>query len=179
MPERPLIVVVTGPAAAGKTTFAAALADALELPLVAKDALKEVLAEPLQITGREASHRLGRAVLAAMKLLVEELAGAHVSLVVEGNFRDTAVFDDVDDAQLVQVHVSAPPDVIRERLRARTGRHAVHYDSEAADELAARTGSGEWEPLVLTGPVVRVDTRAPVEVAAVVAEVRSLLQTER
>jgi predicted kinase len=38
-----LVVVVTGLAGSGKTTVAKALADALDVPLISKDAIKEAL----------------------------------------------------------------------------------------------------------------------------------------
>ena len=41
--EAPLVVVVTGPPAAGKTTVAREIARSLRLPLVAKDTIKEAL----------------------------------------------------------------------------------------------------------------------------------------
>ncbi len=34
----------------------------------------------------------------------------------------------------------------------------MHYDHEAANEIAARATAGEWDPLPLAGVLVRVDT---------------------
>jgi hypothetical protein len=56
------------------------------------------------------------------------------------------------------VHVSAPAETLRERLADRTGRHEVHYDAEAGDEIAARAVAGEWEPLLLQGELLRIGT---------------------
>jgi hypothetical protein len=57
-----------------------------------------------------------------------------------------------------------------------THRHPVHYDREAAGEVAARAAAGEWAPLPLDGALVHVDTSddPPLErlVAAVVRAVR-------
>jgi hypothetical protein len=56
------------------------------------------------------------------------------------------------------VHVSADPETLRDRLRTRDPRHPVHYDREAADEVAARAAAGEWPPLPLGGTLIEIDT---------------------
>jgi predicted kinase len=43
----PLLVVVHGPPAAGKTTIAREIAERLRLPLIAKDTIKEALFDGL------------------------------------------------------------------------------------------------------------------------------------
>ncbi|MFL5953376.1 MAG: hypothetical protein ACJ76I_04615 [Gaiellaceae bacterium] len=57
------------------------------------------------------------------------------------------------------MHVSAAPETLRQRLLVRdTHDHPVHYDREAADEIAARAASGEWDALPIGGAIVRIDT---------------------
>jgi predicted kinase len=131
----------------------------LGLPLVAKDELKETLGEVLGTTGRVESQRLGVAVFDLIGLLVRELLASGTSLIVEGNFNRSTLFERLPSAQIVQVHVSAEPDVLRARMLERdTHRHPVHWDREAADEVVARAQAGEWEPLALPGELVRIDT---------------------
>ena len=91
------------------------------------------------------------AVFDLMATVVRELLAHDVSLIFEGNFvAESVVFDDLPPARIVQVHVSAPPQVLRERLVDRdTHRHPVHYDAEAADEIVARAAAGKWKPLPL------------------------------
>lgn len=159
-PFEPLLVVVTGPPGAGKTTIAESLREELGLPLVAKDALKEALGGELGVTGRDASQRLGGAVYEVLGLVVHELLRAGVSVIAEGNFTaETRFLHDLPPSRVVQVHVTAAPDVLRRRMLERdSARHPVHHDRETADELAARTARGEWAPLRLDGETISIDT---------------------
>ncbi|MGH3003533.1 MAG: AAA family ATPase [Gaiellaceae bacterium] len=156
----PTLVVVGGPPAAGKTWIAGELAAKLGFPLLAKDTLKEVLGEALGTRERPDSQRLGAGVFEVLGLVVRELLRAGVSTIVEGNFSArTHVLDALPPARVVQVHVTAAPEVLRERLLTRDShRHPVHYDREAAAEIAARAAAGEWEPLALAGDLVLVNT---------------------
>jgi len=146
----------------------------LALPLVAKDALKETLAEQLGTRGRDASHDLGAAVFHLMATLVHELLAHDVSLICEGNFTaQSVVLRDLPPACIVQVHVSAPPDLLRTRLLHRDPhRHPVHYDRDAADEIAELATEGRWDPLPLDGELVRVDGTQPLDLDALESLVR-------
>ena len=159
-PQLPAFVLVTGPPGAGKTWVARSLADALELPLLEKDVLKETLGGALGITQRAGSERLGAAVFELLADLAHDLLRRGVSLIAEGNFTPASrLVTTLPPCRLLQVHVSASPDVLRERLRTRdTHRHPVHYDRDAADEIVDRARRGDWAELPLDGALVRVDT---------------------
>ncbi len=81
-------------------------------------------------------------------------------MIAEGNFRaGSAVLDGLPAARVVQVHVTAEPDELRRRMLDRAAhRHAVHWDGEAAEQVAGRAAAGEWPPLPLAGDLVEVDT---------------------
>jgi predicted kinase len=158
--SKPLLVVVSGPPGSGKTTIAEALRERLGLPLLAKDRIKESLGGSLGIEDRAGSHRLGVAVFELIGELVGELLAAGVSVIAEGNFTtETRFLSELPPSRIVQVHVTAPPAVLHQRLLDRdTHRHPVHYDREAADEIASSVAAGQWDALPLDGVLVRVGT---------------------
>jgi predicted kinase len=172
MADLPRLIVVTGPPGAGKTTIANELRARLGLPLVAKDALKEILGSELGIEDRPRSQQLGSAVFEVLGLVVRELLEQGVSVIAEGNFTERAtLFTGLPPAEIVQVHVTADPETLRTRLRERDARHPVHYDREAADEVAARAAGGEWPPLAIAGRLIEIDTTTWPDLDAVLAEV--------
>jgi len=168
----PLLVVVTGMPSSGKTTVAEDLARRLRLPLIAKDEIKESLYESLGAEDVTASGRLGAAAYALIFALARVMLGAGASVIVEGNFfRDqTREFAALPAHRLVQLHCSAPLDVLLDRYAQRR-RHAVHHDTEKINELPARFASDAHAPLSLDGELIRLDTTQPVDYAALAGRI--------
>ncbi len=171
--DLPLLIVVTGPPASGKTTIARGLATRLRLPLIAKDTIKEALFDGLGTGDLAWSQRLGLPTFGVMLALAEESVEAGASLVVEANFLRGG---DVErrlaalPAHFLQVHCSAPLTLLLERYASRE-RHPGHVDSERIDALREAVESEQHEPLDLPGETIRVDTTNPVDLEAVVARV--------
>ena len=169
----PVVVVVQGTPAAGKTTVARELAALLHLPLIAKDTIKEALFDELGTGDLAWSARLGAATYLVLGALVEESAGTGASLVLEGNF----VHGSELEAQLaalptriVQVHCSAPLEVLLERYASRA-RHPGHLDNERIDALREAVESRKHDPLELPGETIRIDTSGPVDLAALAVRI--------
>jgi predicted kinase len=170
--DMPLVVVVTGPPAAGKTTIARELAERLRLPLLAKDTIKEALFDGLGTGDLAWSQRLGEATYLAMLALAEASVAAGASLLLEANFiRGGETRLAALPVRFVQVHCSAPLEVLVGRYAARE-RHPGHVDAERIDALRHAVEAGRHDPLELPGELIRIDTSGPVDVAALAELVR-------
>jgi hypothetical protein len=151
---------------------ATALADALRLPLLAKDDIKETLGEWLGVADSEASARLG---LASIEVLWT-LAAKAPSAVLESYWYPDFTVPRLNALAkpIVEVFCDAPRAVCISRFvrRRASGRHHVHQERFMSDEdLAAATALWpEPEPLGV-GTLIRVDTTAPIDVGALADEV--------
>ena len=165
--RRPLVLIITGPPASGKTTLGRQLAAALCLPYLSKDLFKETLFESLGWHDRDWSRRLGVASLALLFRSAAALLEAGQSVALESNFYagwDTPQLRALGEryaCRFVQVVCTAPGPTLVERFerRARSGeRHPGHADAASLDELLPRLLAERWDALELEGPVFTVDT---------------------
>jgi len=159
-------VLVTGIPGSGKTTLAAPLAAALELPLLSKDAIKVALWDALGPGDRAWSRQLGVAASVALRSLVTSSSCAVVDHFVPSEF--------VADWRLpgvVEVHCSCPAEMARRRYAERQ-RHPCHFDADQlVDNFDGWVADDARRDAL--GPRLEVDTRGAVDVGAVVAWVRS------
>ena len=156
-------VVVNGPPGSGKSTISGALAEGLGLPLLSKDAIKESLADALEITDVAASRRLGRAAIQLIYALARDSRGA----VLEGPFLRSFAIDELAalDGDVIEVFLRCPQDELRRRYRGRA-RHPCHFDD-------VRTDDDLWNddtmvPVAGGWPVIEVDSSVAVDVPALV-----------
>lgn len=87
-----LFVVVDGPPASGKSTLAPQLAQALGLPLVAKDTIKDAFMAVLPPADVDASRQIGRA---AVEALLAVAAQSPIGAVLECNFHRSQAADEL------------------------------------------------------------------------------------
>src|SRR5919199_1492909 len=83
---QPLVLVVTGAPASGKTTIGRALASRLGLPYLSKDLFKEALFDSLGWQDREWSRRVGSASMDLLFRTAAALLDAGRSVALESNF---------------------------------------------------------------------------------------------
>jgi predicted kinase len=158
------VVIVGGPPASGKSTTAAGLAAQFDLPLIAKDEIKERLLDELGSGDLEWSRSVGRAAFALVWHCLEVELAAGRSCIVEVNFggqwaeeRFRGLADRYEIAAL-QIHCFAAPHILRERYSRRSAaRHPDHMDRSRlvnADELL----KPERYVLRISGDLIRADT---------------------
>lgn len=166
---QPILILVTGAPASGKTTIATRLAADLRLPLFAKDDVKELLANSLDVSGYEWSRRTGKATFFLADWLATRLLRAGVSLILESNF-DRRFLNQwtfpraaiETRTSIVEIFCRAEPAVLIRRYTERFqagNRHPIHHDREHLEgTLPEEISGGKFsEPLGL-GTTIEVDT---------------------
>lgn len=169
-------VVVSGPPASGKTTLARAIAPALDLPLIAKDTIKQALMTVLPVPDIEASRVIGAASVAALLAVAADTSGA----LLESVWHRGRALDDLRrlPGHVVEVFCRCDPRIAAQRYALRAGtRAAGHFDGgrtpgELWNDEVAQPVAGGW-------PVIETSTNSPVNVNRLAARIRAAAAAAR
>jgi predicted kinase len=161
---QPRLVVLVGLPGAGKSTFARRLAPSIDAVVLESDVLRRLLFEAPQ-HGPHESKRLFAAIQAVARRFL--LDGRSV-IVDATNLREThrKPFYDIaakTGARLQIVHLTAPEDVILDRLAQRREGPDELDNSRAFESVYALLQQQEEAP---RGPHLRIDTSDPVAIDA-------------
>lgn len=179
----PLLVIVSGPPGAGKTTLSSELGRRLEIPVFDRDDLKDSMFDTLGWSDREWSQRLGMAAYELLYLVAERLIPRGVSVILDTNFQRVALSERLGlmlsrhAFEVAVVHCQAEPTVLARRFRERWESGARHpgHTAEFTDEDAfiASLMERDYRPVEF-GTVIEVDTTDPnrVDLDAIVTKIR-------
>jgi predicted kinase len=182
----PVLIIVLGLPASGKTSLAKELSQRLHLPLFYRDELKEILFDQLGFEDREWSKILGKASYALLYQVILNNLGSNVTTIVESNFNNQydkdkfAALQSTTDCKIIQVLCKSKPETLELRFEVRTQtgeRHPGHVDGANLDEMRDLLYTTPSEFLDLPGERVEVDTDdfKKVNYVSIAEEVKQLL----
>jgi predicted kinase len=142
--QRPWLILITGPPCSGKSTLAVRLGQQCGLPVVAKDAFKEILFDVLGTGNAAWSRQLSQAAFSIQLGVADSLLAAGVSLLLEGNFNAAEHAARIRSlvtgrARALQLACNADETILAARRRLRSGearRHPGHLDSQSEVAVA-------------------------------------------
>lgn len=166
--RKPLLIIISGPPATGKSVLAGKIARELGFPVIAKDEYKELLADTLGVTGAEWSNQLSTAGRVLIVQIAGKLLNSGISVIIDANFspeRDNGPLRQLvsgRDIEVIQILCRAEGRALMDRFvqRAAAGeRHPIHLEHHAGHEYFSELlAQGYTPPLDLTGRVIDVDT---------------------
>ena len=155
--DKPVLVIVCGPPAVGKSTIAYELSRATGIPVIAKDAIKEAMMDHLG-----GSPEVGAAAFAVQFAIARALLVAGMDVILEGAFFRTQseIAELAELSSPIVVEVSCSLDVLERRYTSRAGgdRHPGHRGLEALPDLRVRVAAGAYGVPPMDGPTLAVDT---------------------
>lgn len=162
---KPSLVIVNGMAGAGKSTLAEHLIGTFRLPLLAKDTIKEAMAEALGAADPAQSRRLGDAAFGVLYALARRYVDLGIGAILEAPFYSDAarhLAPLVKDSRPAIIQCHADRAILYQRVRSRAAkRHWSHFDTLSHQDTLQTWHTPDFaaeEPPPVDAPVLWVDT---------------------
>jgi predicted kinase len=166
--KNPLLIIINGLPASGKTTLAKRLGADLSLPILSRDIIFETLYTALECDNNSCPPLLGTASFKLLYKIAGALLAAKQPLIIEQFFgrpelRTTEFLElkSLYDFEPVQILCKAEGAALLERYLLRMKgleRDGGLQGPEGFEQNKARMLEGELTPLALGGPVIEIDT---------------------
>ncbi len=164
----PYIIIVNGLPATGKTTIAKYLGFYLNLPVIHKDEINQVIAEVLTCNSLEESYLQGYISIKLLYKFAEILGRQGKACIVESVFDPVYANEEwkIQQAKYlfnaIQIVCFAEGDQLYNRYIKRSyelSRPNFHFDKEKIPHgMGNRLLQGKIEPINISGPILQVDT---------------------
>ena len=156
---KPLLILVSGMPATGKTTFAAWLGERLSVPVASKDVIKEQLYDTLGFRSREEKVALGEAALHLLYYFAERHLCAGLPVILENNYDINSKpgllqLIETYPCRTLTVHFTADYRTLYNRFLERDrspGRHRGHVVNSQYPETDGPTLSLESRGVTVAG----------------------------
>jgi predicted kinase len=163
--NKPLLIIISGRPATGKTSIGKNLAKEFCLPIICKDDLKENLYDSMGIGDRDWSRKLGQASMELLYFLAEALLSARKSVILESPFEPKFAnpkFTKLKkkyDFNVIQIQCHCQVEERNKRFKERweSGkRHCGHLDNVNLDYM--NLISELCQPIKIDGKIFKIDT---------------------
>ena len=160
------VVILQGPSGCGKTTLGMRLSKDIGVPYIGKDTVKEMLFDTIgHPANREENYAYGRVAIGAIFNIISECVVIGKPVIVDCAFyaKEAAAGLErysIDEQQLLQLFLVAPPEVLMERFNTRLEsgeRHEGHGDSIKDDAGVFAEYIRKYEPFDIQNTIY-VDT---------------------
>lgn len=165
--SKPLLVVVTGRPASGKTTLAHILTQELKCPLISRDELKEGYVNTLNIQHNKLDESVAWHIYNTFFETINLLISKGISVIIEAAFQNRLwqpkLLDLLDKADIKVIICKTTADIVEHRFRNRLLNHPERekFHGDNVLSLLNKTSgllTDVYEALNINAPTLEVDT---------------------
>jgi len=182
--EEVKLIIINGASATGKTALGKEIAKKLNLPLICKDDIKELLFDDLGWSDREWSKKVGGASFDLLWHTTETMLSTNISLIIETKFHPENARKKLQELKakyrfrVIEMNCHADGDTILKRFseRAKNKRHPGHNDLQNIDLFKEELLRGKVEPIDDKSKIISIDTTdfSTIDIDEIVEKIKKL-----